>query len=110
MHFYHGIRNLNIALTRLRLNCSPLNGHLYKIGVLDSPMCRCGSEAETVGHFLMECTLYLNQRRVLERTVAALAPFNLRNLLSGCLSCTHEENKLLFDAVQTFINNSKRFL
>ena len=37
MLFYFGPREENIALTRLRLNCSALNGYLYRIGVKNSP-------------------------------------------------------------------------
>ena len=50
-HYCYGPRELNVALTRLRLNSAPLNGYLYRIGVCDSPQCICGHGEESVHHF-----------------------------------------------------------
>ena len=41
-----------------------LNEYKYKVGLQESPKCRCG-EIETVEHYICECQLYEMERRSL---------------------------------------------
>ena len=107
--FYYGDRKLSVLHARLRLNCSSLNCHLAKIGVKDSQMCPCGAPVENTFHFLMECPLYIIHRDVMHNVVLKFAPFTTKTLLSGCDNCTYEENCMIFDAVHTYIKDTKRF-
>ena len=55
----------NILHTRLRLDLSDLNAHLYKINSpqVDSPNCSCESIPETVKHHLFFYPHYVLQRK-----------------------------------------------
>lgn len=52
-------------LAQLRTGHARLNGYLHRIGKTDSDVCECGVERETVPHFLLRCTRWDEQRRVL---------------------------------------------
>ena len=55
-------------LTRLRLGLSHLREHKYKHNFMDTniPFCVCGLlEEETTEHFLLRCTLFFNERKIL---------------------------------------------
>ena len=58
-------------ITRLRLDLSGLNAHLYKINSpqVDSPNCRCEPSPETVKHYFFFCPKYVVQRTELERSL-----------------------------------------
>ena len=51
-------------LTRLRLKFSHLNEHKFRHNFLETlnPMCSCGSEPETTGHFLLPCQNHVMNR------------------------------------------------
>ena len=51
-------------LTRLRLQLSHLNEHIFRHGFQDtiSPMCSCNAEIESNEHFLLRCHFYSFQR------------------------------------------------
>ena len=51
-------------LTRLRLGLSHLREHKFKHSFQDSlnPICSCGNDTETSGHFLLHCPNFLNER------------------------------------------------
>ena len=51
------------AISQLRLGYV-LNEYRYKVGLQESPKCRCG-EIETVEHYICECQLYEMERRSL---------------------------------------------
>ena len=61
----------NVLHTRLRLDLSGLNAHLYKINSpqVDSPNCRCEPSPETVKHYFFFCPKYVVQRTELERSL-----------------------------------------
>ena len=55
-------------LTRLRLGLSHQREHKYKHNFMDTniPFCVCGLlEEETTEHFLLRCTLFFNERKIL---------------------------------------------
>jgi len=52
-----GNRLLNILHAKLRNNCSSLNYDLYRVNLIVSPTCRCGSYRENTHHYLLHCNL-----------------------------------------------------
>ena len=50
-YFYIGTRIKQILHSKLRLECSTLNLHMYQRKLPDSPLCNCG-EVERTDHFL----------------------------------------------------------
>ena len=91
-YFCFGPRRSNVILTRLRLNCAPINSYLFKIGVLDSPHCRCGYGIETTHHYFLECPLYAMERSALQTFMTQKSQFNLKSILYGDNLCTPDEN------------------
>jgi hypothetical protein len=58
-------RTQSRAVTGLFTGHNTLSGHLYLMGLLDSPLCRkCGAEDETSAHVLCECEALASFRRV----------------------------------------------
>ncbi|KAI0782617.1 hypothetical protein C8Q75DRAFT_727345, partial [Abortiporus biennis] len=55
-------------LFQLRSGHIPLRYHLHRIGKAASPFCpACHLSTETVFHFLIRCSAYNQQRRILHR-------------------------------------------
>ena len=107
--YYIGKRKPAILHARLRMGRSQLNKHLFQIGIKDSPACTCGTD-EDVYHFLFSCPRYIVHRNKLHATVINLAPFTLGTLLFGSSTCSSKNNKLIFLAVQEYIDDTKRFI
>ena len=105
-YFYTGNRYEQILHTRLRLECSSLNDHLYKKSITECPNCICG-ERETNCHFLLKCPLYNGQRRHLLSDLPC--PPTTKILLFGSSDLNDQENKKIFQNVQTYIVATKRF-
>ena len=55
-------RAVQVLHTRLRLECSSLNHHLYLKSLVDSLLCSCG-QIETTTHFFLHCPNYLQPRQ-----------------------------------------------
>ena len=106
--YNHGPRYWAIRHARLRMGCSGLNSHLFKIGVVASPLCQCCKAEEDEFHFFFICPRYTPIRLKLQNTVAELAPLTISTLLFGCENCSIDDNLLIFTAVQEFIKDSKR--
>ena len=118
-----GLRISSIFHTRLRLGHSGLNGHLYRIGLRDTPSCTCGYIEESVIHYLLFCPNYVEERAklftLLQRSLAphvnimtmfADRPMDLTNLLLCSLpDIPVAASKCIFKEVQSFIAATNRF-
>lgn len=62
-------RSTIAALTRLRTGHCGLNHYLHRFGLTDTPHCSCGRGKETVEHYLLECELYVEQRKELRKNI-----------------------------------------
>ena len=69
-YFFLGTQEGMHLHTKLRLNASKLNAHLYSIQKTDSPACLCGCPSENTKHFLLTCPLYHAQRESLFLTLS----------------------------------------
>ncbi len=108
---YYGDRWASIHHARIRLGCSKLNSHLCNnLHVIPSSTCNCGNEDETPIHFFFTCPLHNEHRAELHNTFIHLTTFTLHTVLYGDNTLSLNENKLLFDAVHTFIKNTNRFI
>jgi hypothetical protein len=105
-YFYDGERKQQILHCRLRLGISDLNGHKFKRFIEENPHCACGHHIEDSEHFLLFCPLYKRERQTY---LAIPNQLNINNLLFGDPNLTLQENSQLFEAVQHFIAESKRF-
>ena len=107
-YYYSGKRQLQILHTRLRMNCSSSNYDLYLKNITDSPLCRCGSIKNTY-HYFFQCSYYTPQRVLLFDAISGYCEITLRLLLSGYISLSHDTNKNIFQQVQKYISDTKRF-
>ena len=109
VYYSSGNKLLQIHHTRLRTKCSFLNQHLNSKNIINDPFCTCGS-AETTNHFLIECPQYTQARRDMITTLATFCVPSLNNLLYGDTNLNNHHNKLLFQTVQKYISDTKRFV
>ncbi|KAE9407133.1 hypothetical protein BT96DRAFT_746098, partial [Gymnopus androsaceus JB14] len=87
-------------LTQIRTGHIPLNSHLHRIQLADSPDCPCCKRhPETVFHYLLECPAHCAPRNRLQRAVGH-ERFNMAALLTDSANLKH-----LF----RFIDHTKRF-
>jgi hypothetical protein len=106
---YTGNRRGQIYHTRLRLQCSKLNAHLYERNITDSPACNCGAERETPIHYLLECTNYINERDILFEELTNYLALPADALLTSSDALSDDENNKLFESTQHDILQTKRF-
>ena len=109
VYYSSGNRLLQIHHTRLRTKCSSLNQHLHSKNIINDPLCACGS-VETTNHFLLECPQYIQARRDMITTLSTFCVPSLNNLLYGDSNLNNDHNKLLFQTVQKYISDTKRFV
>lgn len=109
--YYHGHRNLNILLARLRMKCSPLNSHLHALHVIDNPSCNCGYTNEDSDHYFLNCPLYSITRQTLHNTVNQISinVYTSRELIFGSPELSIKQNYELCTAVLQYISETNRF-
>ena len=95
-----------ILHTRIRLECSSLNAHLYRKNIVPEPTCQCGG-FESSYHFFFICPIFVDART--RYLPANLNNLTIRDLLFGMENKTNHENEALFMKVQEFIVKSERF-
>jgi ribonuclease HI len=90
-------RRAAVVLTRLRLGHAGVRSYLHRFGMADTPMClHCGVE-DTVEHFLLACTQYRLERRVLINSIQALGVLHpsVRILLGGGNFCRNVQHAII---------------
>ena len=103
-HFYYGDRKLNNILARMRMSCSELKNDLYRIKVVDSPLCSCAQAKETPVHYFLTCNKYVVFRAALHDEILLLkSHFNIKTLLNGDNNVNPTKNKQILDAVFKYI-------
>ena len=107
-YYYTGDRMSQILHTRLRTNCSSLNLCLFQKNIVESPLCSCG-DIESTDHYLLRCTKYTDIRMELLNTLQPMFIVTSELLLYGSSAYSDEANSFIFENVQRFIKNSKRF-
>ena len=105
--FYNaGSRLGQVLHTRLRLECSSLNAHLYSRNLVESPLCAC-SEIENTTHFIFKCPNYsvVRQTYLTELTQQC----TLKDLMFGQDGVRPLINEDIFLCVHEYILHTKRF-
>ena len=106
-------------LTRLHLSLSHLRGHKFNHNFSDclDEICICGKDIESTNHFLLQCSLFLNERQVLmnkirdtdsllidqnENSLCYILPFGKENM-------NDSENSHILQATIEYILSTERF-
>ena len=63
MYSHAGTSKGQILHTRIRMECSSLNSHLYSKNIINSPSCSCGG-FESAYHFFFICPKYRHTRNI----------------------------------------------
>ena len=108
--FFIGTRKFNIVHAQLRMNCSSLNAHLYRLHVVDSPSCACSHSMEDTSHFFFNCPLYYTERQSLRNVITRYTEFKLDTLLFGDNNLRYEDNVTIIFAVHAYIRDSGRLV
>ena len=108
-HFLSGDRQQAILHARLRNKCSNLNADLFSNHLRHDSSCSCGHPVEDAEHFFFTCPNYNIQRHVLFHETRRFHPLNVTLLLHGSETLNAESNKYLFDSVQKFVRQVRRF-
>ena len=107
-----------MALARLRLGHSRLAESRARFDPCVSPLCVCGVP-ETVVHYLLECPLHSAPRRQLLSSVSRVFPLgvappsdphDLLSLLLGVSQLPLASQRLIVNAVFSFVTSTSRFL
>ena len=107
-------------LNQLRVGLSLLSEHKFRHNFLDcpQPFCICGLDEDTF-HFLCKCPIHVQPRNQLYTKIIQISNLNptlmehndlLQLLLYGDPSLTANQNKLILEAVNSFISNTNRFI
>ena len=107
-----GNRKLSIIHSKLRMECSSLNAHLFKLNIIDNQLCSCGLCPENNFHFFFECRLYEVYRITMLNKLQALnlnKRIDLNFVLFGDINSSFTSNKNIVLIIQEFIEATKRF-
>ena len=112
--YYIGSRKCQIITAQMRMKFSNLNAHLHQRGCVDSPVCPCGIDTETLEHFFFECELFEELRHnLLSVLYDVLIEHNITVshdvLLNGCCDIPYQTNERILFAVHEFITATGRF-
>jgi hypothetical protein len=107
--YYQGKRRSAVNHTRLRMGCSALKKHLHRLDIVASPSCACTLEEEDAYHFLFVCPIYAAHRATMLEAIHPIAYPNLNMVLHGDPNLPWEANKIIFGAVQRYIDQTQRF-
>ena len=108
-YFLKGQRRWAVLHARLRNNCSDLKRDLFQNDLTNSLSCSYDSINENAIHFFFECENYSNARIVMFRSTHKYQSLSLNTLLFGKPTLSDNENVLLFQAVQQYIKDTRRF-
>ena len=106
-------RRPDVILARLRMGHSCLRGHLFRIGLSDSPNCPNCTEIElidTPAHLLLYCPSYATERATLLSSLSdiAITSLSLKVLLGGD-GFSPSQTKKIFHALFAFLKEINRY-
>lgn len=116
-YFSLGTKLGNKLNTRMRLKTSALNAHLFRIGLTQTPQCRCGYKNEGSAHFILFCPNFAHPRSKLMQGLVNVFPefinmsdnTKLEILLKGSF-LDKKQKAAVADSFQSFLIGSRRFL
>ena len=107
-YYYSSTRLGQIVHTRLRMNSSSLNEHMFIRNLVDSPNCACG-QVDSTCHFFISCKQYTDLLNELVYTINYPVTIDIKLLLKGSDTLSVDQNIEIFIKVQNFILKNKRF-
>ena len=108
-YYSSGCRYLNILNTKLRHKCSLLKVGLHRVSLANDPACACGWIIEDSMHYILECPFYIVAREQLKATLSFLEEIKIETLLFGDDALSEEFNNKIFQSVQLYIKQTRRF-
>ena len=109
--FYYSTNRMSEILhCKIRLEISDLNSDLYKRHLTQNRSCTCGSPLENAHHFLLVCPLFYHIRRDTIHKIKNFPAINTKQLTHGDADRSIQENIEIFEKVQDFIIQSRRFI
>ena len=97
-----GERINEIALTRIKHNCSSLKADLFRVNIVLSADCSCGPFTENAEHYFIDCTLYNIPRNRLFTSLPPV-PLTLNTLVNGHEFLSPETNREIHTSVLQFV-------
>ena len=78
-------RKIDTTITRIKIGHTRLNGHLHRMKMVDSNLCRiCQTEEETIKHVLFQCPRHYSLQQEMKDTLMKNSiNYNLETILSG---------------------------
>lgn len=108
-YYLVGKRTLSVLHCRLRNNCSDLHYDLYLNHLRDNSLCECLEDIEDAEHFIFKCPRYYHSRIAFFNRTRVLHPLSVHAVLYGNPNLTDHDNEFLFNAVQIYIQDTRRF-
>ena len=117
-YYAFGSKIGNVLHTRLRMEMSHLNSHLFQIHKHTTTECSCGHPVENVRHFILFCKNYAHQRCTLFQNISntlkiafeTLTPTHKLSILLHGESLDSEGGCKVAFHFQNFILSSHRFI
>ena len=101
-----------ITVIQLRPGYARLNEYLHKINIVDSNKCQCG-QIKSISHYLLECSLYENERDNLRRKLfqtCGIIHLDLNLLLDVKTDDEFKEwRTFILCELENFVVETKRF-
>ena len=108
-YYYNGNRKSQILMSKLRMECSQLDSHLYRHHLLESSAFEsCGHYAEDTEHYLFHCPQYDNIRHMLDE-IDPTVDCTVKNFLFGAKHANLSLNHKIINSVISYIKASNRF-
>ena len=105
-------------LTRLRLGLSHLRGHKFNHNFSDclDEICMCGKDIESTNHFLLQCSLFINERQAFMNKIrdigSSLIDQNKNSLCNtlpfGTENMNDSKNTYILNAAIEYILSTER--
>ena len=108
-YYYTNNRKSEIIHCKLRLGISDLKSDMFDRHISDNKNCECGYDEETVKHFLLDCPMYNDIRANTINTISNIDSLDVYTLTHGSRNITYLENKQMFQKVDDYILQTKRF-
>ena len=116
--YNHGERLSQMSHTRIRLQFSNLNEHLFSYNLSATPNCEHCNTPETPHHYLLECNKYFVPRIEMFDIVEDImtsnninvftTPITMQLLLHGKDTFSFSDNSKIFNSVHSFIRKTNR--
>ena len=111
--YYTGERKTQIILSQMRVHFCDLNSHLFDKLCVESPMCSCEVDIESLMHFFNSCANYDAERIKFRTEIHAvfgnIPTPTLEHILHGDQNMNTDSNEKLCKIIHSYIKDTNRF-